>query len=159
MLSGLTEDEMMVFDGKNATEKRRGDGKDCVCEPFLVLSCFLPQRFSCSSFKKKKKTAFEGEEYYKHDVTATLLPNGGREGSSGASNGEGDGEGEAQRVSTFLYCWSDSARAQLLPEDWSYSRFREEHLSRYVEMCAGFEEELREEARAASAAARSSGGE
>ena len=117
-----------------------------------------PQRSFCSSKKKKKngKTAFEGEEYYKHNVTATLLPGDGQEGSRGANKGE-DGEEQQQRVSTFLYCWAESARAQLLPEDWSYPRFREEHLARYLEMCAGFEEELREEARAASAAARSGG--
>ena len=97
--------------------------------------------------------AFEGEEYYKHDVTATLLR---REDAK-------QEEEEEEKIETFLYCWSEEARSELLPEDWDYSAFRKNHLQRYVGMCRGFEEELREEARAASAAARSekggSGGE
>lgn len=105
--------------------------------------------------------AFEGDEYYKQSCSAELLF---------SSQGEQRHE-EEKNVDTFLYCWSDSLRSQLLPEGWSYERFREEHLEKYIEMCRGFEEELRgavEEgggegerggdgaATAASAAARSS---
>ena len=111
-----------------------------------------------SSKKKKKKTAFEGDEYYKHEVTATLLPGEGGATEEG-EEAEAEAEKEEQKLSTFLYCWAESAKADLLPEDWDYDSFRAEHLSRYVEMCSGFEEELREDAgRAASAAARGGGG-
>ena len=157
VLSGLTEDEMMVFDGKcdgeregETTEGVSGGGgeKERDSHSFLLLLTFL---LLLLLKQKNAETAFEGEEYYKHNVTATLLPRDGDET-------EGGGEaGEEQQQETFVYCWAEKNRAQLLPEDWDYSRFREEHLSGYVEMCAGFEEELREEARAASAAARSSG--
>jgi len=93
--------------------------------------------------------AFEGDEYYKQSVTAELP----------ASVDEEEARDKPETIDTFLYCWSDSLRSQLLNEEWSYERFRDENLGRYVEMCRGFEEELNGGGggeTTASAAARSS---
>jgi len=144
---------MMVFDGNCKTEGDENNRQRERASLLVPCSALNLSSFSANTKTEATKTAFEGEEYYKHDVTATLLPR-----EDGERTTEGSGEEEGEQISTFLYCWSESSEsacAQLLPEDWDYPSFREEHLSRYVEMCAGFEEELREEARAASAAARS----
>ena len=69
---------------------------------------------------------FEGEEYFKQPVEARL------ESPPGGS------------CSTHVYLWQDSLRSYLYGE-WDPQEFREQQLGGYVEMCARFAADVKQQ--------------
>lgn len=85
-----------------------GCGWLLACSTSRLLLCLLPH---CSQ-SQQMLDEFEGDEYTKEAVTATLLP---QPGSS--SSGSGDS------VETFVYLWQDALQGYLYSE-WDPQHFR-----------------------------------